>query len=466
MQEREKSILQEWDLREKILGAIRSNADGAELRELLDGLHALETADLLKELSSEERERLGRILGSEAMSEIVSYLDDASEYLRELDADEAAEIVGQMDADEAQKALEDLDEQTRGAILRRIEDDGMRREIALIDSYEDDEFGSRMSTNFISVKRGETVKGAMRTLVRDAAENDNIYTIFVVEEDGSLYGTIELKDLIVARHDVELPSLVSTALPFVYDTDRIPERIERLCEYSEEMIPVLSRESGVLLGVITASELTEMLDEARADDYAKLAAMTGEEERHESLLGSMRKRVPWLIVLLFLGLAVSAVVGLFEGVVDELPMMVSFQSLILGMAGNVGTQSLAVTVRALADGERRPLRAECLIVLRELRVALLGGAVLGLISFLTVSGYLVFFTSYGAVFALSAAVCVGLAMCFAMAASGLTGSAIPILLGRMGVDPAIASGPLITTASDLVAVFSYYGLAILLLLGL
>ena len=228
---------------------------------------------------------------------------------------------------------------------------------------------------------------------------------------------------------------------------------------------MLSSQDNTLLGVITSKDVAELVDEVLSDDYAKLAAMTGEAEPHESIFSSLRKRVPWLIVLLFMGLGVSVVVGLFEGVVDALPMIVSFQSLILGMAGNVGTQSLAVTVRALGDEEKPSLAEQLLAILKELRLALLGGLVLGTISFTIVSLYLLLLTPYGIAFSLATAVCVGLSMCFAMGISGLTGAAIPIALARLGVDPAVASGPLITTVNDLVAVVSYYGLALLLLLA-
>ena len=164
-----------------------------------------------------------------------------------------------------------------------------------------------------------------------------------------------------------------------------------------------------------------------------------------------------------MGLLVSWVVGMFEGVVDELPMIVSFQSLILGMAGNVGTQSLAVTVRALGNSETTT-KKRIFAVLKELRVALINGALLGIVAFAIVCAYLFISTSYAPSFILSASGCVGLAMLFAMTISGLTGSAIPITLYRLGVDPAVASGPLITTVNDLVAVVSYYTLAWALLL--
>lgn len=466
MEEKNELILQERDYSTQILGIIRSDSTDEEIKTQLQEYHENDIASIFEELEAEERDRLLQILGSEIMSEIVSYLEDAGEYLSEIDADEAADIIEQMDADDAAEVLEDLDEETRSEIFELIEDEEIKEDIELIDSYDDDEFGSRMSTNFIAVKRNSTIKETMRTLVSEAAENDNIYTIFVVNEDDSFYGVIDLKDLIVARSTVELESLISNNFPFVYDKDTISENIERLRGYSENMIPVISSANNALLGVITSNDIIELVDEEISDDYAKLAAMTSEQKPDESLFTSMKKRVPWLIALLFMGLFVSAVVGVFESVVDALPMIVSFQSLILGMAGNVGTQSLAVTVRAIGNDDDRSFKSQLITILKEVRIALLNGVVLGAISFAIVSGYLFIFTAYASSFIFAAAGCVGLAMCFAMAISGLTGAAIPVCLYRFGVDPAVASGPLITTINDLVAVISYYGLAWALLLNL
>lgn len=465
MEDKKELLTSERDYATQILDIIRSGLSDDEIRIQLEDYHEKDIAIAFEELTSEERERLYDILGIEIISEVVSYLDDAGEYLSEIEADEAADIIEQMDTDDAVEALEELDEETRSEILDHIEDAEVREEIALIDSYDDDEFGSRMSTNFIVVRRDLSIKEAMRTLVTEAAENDNIYTLFAVNEDDSFYGVIDLKDLIVARSNVELENLIYTNFPFVYDKDIISENIERLRGYSENMIPVLSSKNGTLLGVITSTDIIELVDEELSDDYAKLAAMTSEVEPDETLFESMKKRVPWLVALLFMGLLVSAVVGVFEGVVEALPMIVSFQSLILGMAGNVGTQSLAVTVRALGNEETN-LKTQLLTIFKEIRVALLNGVALGAISFAIVSAYLLIFASYEATFIFAAAGCVGLAMCFAMAISGLTGSAIPICLYRLGIDPAVASGPLITTINDLVAVLSYYGLAWALLLNL
>ncbi len=358
--------------------------------------------------------------------------------------------------------LDDLDEETRNEVLELIEDE-IKEDIELIDSYEDDEFGSVMSTNFITIPRNTNVKGAMRALISEAPENDNIYTMFVTDEEGVFYGTIDLKELIIARYDKPLEELIYTNFPYVYDKDSIADNIERMRGYSEDMIPVLEQGSDRLLGVITAQDMVEIVDAERGDDYAKLAALTSEETSEEPLARSIRKRIPWLVALLFLGLAVSAVVGLFEGVVKELPLIVCFQSLILGMAGNVGTQSLAVTVRSL-DGEGVSLGKQLGFIFKETRVALLNGLLIGACSVIIVGGYLVLLGGYSAAVSFATAGCVGSALCFAMMISGFTGAAIPTFFYKIGIDPAVASGPLITTVNDLVAVVSYYGLAWLLLL--
>lgn len=453
------------DLHGEILSAIRENTSPERIREALEEYHDNDIAGVLEELTLQERAMLLSAIGYEAMSDIVSYLEDAGEYLSGLDADAAADIIEQMDADEALEALEDLDGKTRAEVLEHIEDEQVREEIALLDSYGEDEFGSYMSTNFIAIPRTASIKSAMRALVEQAAENDNIHTLFVTDVGGGFYGAVDLTDLIVARSEVALEELISVNFPFVLDTDSVSDNIERVRGYSENLIPVLSAKDRTLLGVITAKEMTEIVDEQLADDYAKLAALAGEDEPDEPLWKSMKKRVPWLIILLFMGLGVSAVVGVFEGVVAQLPMIVAFQSLILGMAGNVGTQSLAVTVRAIGNKEEFRLGQQLGTIWREVRVALLNGIVLGAVSFLVVGIYLGAFGGYAYDFTLAAAGCVGAAMCFAMTVSGFTGAAIPITLYRLGVDPAVASGPLITTVNDLVAVLSYYGLAFGLLLG-
>lgn len=449
------------DFTEELNELLLSRRPIAELRAAMEDYHDSDLADLLEQLPTAERRRLYRILGLERMSDVFAYLEDVGPYIEELDAELAADVLEGMDADDAVDVLDELDADKRRELMELMEPDAAE-DIQLIDSYDDDQIGSRMTTNYVAIGRDLTVKQAMRSLVRQAADNDNISTLYVLREDGTFYGAIILKDLIIAREGTALEDLIVTSFPYVYATQDIATCIEALKDYSEDSIPVLG-EDNRLLGVITAQDIVEVVDDEMGEDYARLAGLTAEEDLREPLLQSMRKRIPWLAVLLVLGLAVSAVVGLFEEVVSCLPLIVCFQSLTLSMAGNVGTQSLAVTIRVLMD-EQLSGRDIAALIGKETRVGFCNGAVLGGVSTLLIGLYILLLEGQTVLFSFATAGCIGIAMLLAMTVSSLTGTVIPLLFKKVGIDPAVASGPLITTFNDLVAVVAYYGLAWFMLL--
>ncbi len=185
---------------------------------------------------------------------------------------------------------------------------------------------------------------------------------------------------------------------------------------------------------------------------------------YEPVKKSIIKRLPWLAVLLLLGTGVSATVGLFESIVAHLPVIMCFQSLILDMAGNIGTQSLAVAIRVLIDDSIEG-RKKASLIWKECRIGLINGAILGALSFVAIGGYLCI-TGNTPFFAFSISGCLGVSMILAMAVSSLSGTIIPIIFQKIGIDPAVASGPLITTVNDLVAVITYYGLSWLILINI
>ncbi len=427
-----------------------------EMGEKLEDYHENDIADVLPNLTGTERKKLYHVLGKEKTSEIFTYLDDVSKYLEELDAEYAADIVESMDADDAIDVLEELDEDKRRKLEELLEDDA-REDIQLIDSYEDDQIGSKMTTNYIVINHNLTIQEAMKSLVKQAADNDNISTIYTVDDDGIFYGAFDLKALIIARKGDDLNDLIQTSYPFVYARETVDECIEELRDYSEDSIPVLDDDKRIL-GVITAQDIVEVIDEELGEDYAKLAGLAEEEDMKEPLLESMRKRIPWLIVLLFLALGVSSVVGLFEGVMQHLTLIVFFQSLIQGMSGNAGTQSLAVTIRVISENDM-DFKEKVGLVFKELRVGLANGLTLGLLTFILIGLYILFFKDKPAEFAFVVSACIGVALFLAMTMSSMTGTLIPMIFKKLGVDPAVASGPLITTLNDLVAVVTYYSLA-------
>lgn len=451
------------DYEKELIEIIKSDKPDEVIRDEISDYHENDIADVLESLTEEEREKLYRILGVERVSEIFAYLeDDVVKYVEELDPEKAADIIESMDADDAVDILDELEDDKSGEIIKLMDADA-RQDIDLILSYDDDEIGSRMTTNFVSIKRGSTIRQAMKALVDQAAENDNISTLYVVNDDETFYGAVDLKDLIIARDYMDFESLITTSYPYVYAEEKTEECIEELKDYSEDSIPVLDN-ANKLLGVITAQDIVEAVDEEMGDDYAKLAGLTAEEDLNEPFIDSVKKRMPWLILLLFLGLLVSSVVGIFESVVSQITLVVCFQSLILDMAGNVGTQSLAVTIRVLMD-ENLSGAQQLKLVFKEMRVGFTNGMILGVLSFIFVGAYIFIAKAKSLMFAFSVSGCIGISLVVAMVVSSFVGTAVPIFFKKIKVDPAVASGPLITTINDLVAVVAYYGIVWVLLIN-
>ena len=318
-----------------------------------------------------------------------------------------------------------------------------------------------MTTNYIVIPNNCTIKQCNANLISQAEDNDNIDTIYVEDENGRYFGAIELKDLITAREYMKLEDIISTSYPYVYADEKSSDCMEELIDYSEDSIPVLDRNHRII-GAITYEDIAEAIDDEMGDDYAKLAGLTSEEDLHEPLLQSLKKRLPWLVLLLFLGMGVSSVVGIFEPIVDRIALLICFQSMILDMAGNVGTQSLAVTIRVLMDEDISAMQ-KLGFVFKEMRIGFLNGLLLGSASFVVIGIFVHIMKQKSLFFSFALSGCVGISLLTAMVISSLVGVLVPMLFHKLKVDPAVASGPLITTVNDLVAVVTYYGLAEILL---
>ena len=444
-----------------MLEILRGSLAADELQDQISDYHESDIADAFEQLTEEERRRLYPLLGPEWIAEIFTYIEDPDEYLKELDLGQAAQVLSYMDSDDAVDVLDELDDTTQEKLVGMMDEESSH-DIKMLQSYEDDEVGSLMTTNFIVIHENLTIRQAMRELIRQAGENDNISTVYVIDKNDQFYGAIDLKDLIIAREKNALEDIISTSYPYVTDHEKIDDCIEQIKDYAEDSIPVLT-EDKQLIGVITAQDLVEVVDDAMGEDYAKLAGLTAEEDLEETTTESMKKRLPWLVILLFLGLAVSTVVGVFETVVAVLPIVMCFQSLILDMAGNVGTQSLAVTIRVLMD-ENLTAGEKVGLVFKEMKVGFFNGLFLGIMAFIFIGLYIWLLKGNPVVHAFVISGCVGFSLMAAMVISSLVGTLIPMFFHKIKIDPAVASGPLITTVNDLVAVVIYYGLVWILLI--
>lgn len=453
------------EILQEIIELIKSTSDPVVLYDLLSHYHKNDIARSFEYLSPEELEEVYKAFNEQELSEIFSYLEDVKEYIEGLEVEQAAEIIELMASDDAVEVLEELDEEDRNEILELM-DEEVVDDIELLQSYDDDVIASYMTNNYIAVKKDCSIKQAMKTVVEEASRNDNFTIIYVVNEDNTLYGTIELKDLIKARATDNLDDIIKKSYPSILDLTKVQEALIEVKEYEIDSIPVVNADN-VLLGVVTTNDLLELVDDELSDDYAKLAGLSSEEELEESTFLSVKKRIPWLCILLLLGLLISMVMGIFEGAIKAVPAIVFFQSMILGMGGNVGTQSLAVTIRAISDTEIT--RKEMFrLIFKEIRIAFFNGLLIALISFVVVSLYLIiskteidpsYQSQYIPIFKTAAVVSSSLII--TMVISGLIGTLIPIILQKCKVDPAVASGPFITSINDIMAIVIYYGITLI-----
>ncbi|MCH5192410.1 MAG: magnesium transporter [Oscillospiraceae bacterium] len=461
----EETAIVKPDYGHEITDIIRGNDSPKTMLTKLEDYHGNDIAQVIEALTAQERSKFYRVCSAEMLAEIFEYIDEdeVGSYLNEMDIRKAAAVVSELETDTAANVLREIEKEKRALIIDAIKPE-IQKEIRMIASFDDDEIGSKMTTNCIIIRENLTIKQAMDELVRQAEENDNISTLFVVDENEEFYGAVDLKELIIARSTASLDDLIVTSFPYVYASETIDDCIEKLKDYSESSIPVLDN-TNKLLGVITSQSIIEVVDDEMGEDYAKLAGLTAEEDLREPVLQSMKKRLPWLLVLLGLGIIVSGVVGAFEKVVSQLTIIMAFQSLILDMAGNVGTQSLAVTIRVLMD-ENLTFKQKGHLVTKEMRVGLCNGLLLCMISFIFVGLYIMLFKHKPPMFAFAVSACIGVSLVLAMLISSAVGTLIPIFFKRIKIDPAVASGPLITTINDLVAVVTYYGMSWILLLNI
>lgn len=445
----------------EIVELLRGNLTPKIKQERILDYHERDIAAALDSLSPEERGRLYHILNADTLADIFEYAENKRKYMSEINMQKRIAVLSQFEIPEMAEYIRSMDKADRTTVMELLGDE-VKKQILLMNSFSEEEIGSKMTTNYISIPSGITIRQAMDSLIEQAADNDNISTVYVLDEKDMLLGAIDLKDLITARPGTGLDAVTMTSYPYVYANEQIDDCLGRIKDYSEDSIPVLDSDNK-LIGALTSQEIMELVGDELGDDYAKLAGLSAEEDLKEPLRKSIGKRLPWLVILLGLGLVVSSVVGAFENVVAQLPLIIAFQSLILDMAGNVGTQSLAVTIRVLMDkkvGSKQILS----LIFKEARIGLVNGLILGMLSFGFIGAYLFGFKGQSMTMAFAISGCTGIALLLAMVLSSLSGTLIPMMFHKLKVDPAVASGPLITTINDLVAVVTYYGLAWLLIL--
>ncbi|MFD1412148.1 magnesium transporter [Lapidilactobacillus gannanensis] len=433
----------------KLLQALTKNENKVFRKAFLD-MHFYDQAQFYLSLVPEQRQKLYQILDPHEVGDFFDTIEDdlpeMRELLLEMDTSYAASLLNSMFDDNAADILEHLpkDEVDRYLNLMDKADASQLRKLL---HYDTETAGGIMTTDFITLQAELTVGEALTILKHEADEAETIYYVYLVNADQRLVGVITLRDLIVTDDDTKLATIMTAQVITASVHDEQADVAQKIRDYNFIALPVVDDQQR-LVGIVTVDDVIEVIDDEAQADYSGLAGVDVEDVS-DNPLKAASKRLPWLITLLFLGMSTATLINHYEDLLSEASILAVFISLITGTAGNAGTQSLAVAVRRLAfKGNDKPKLVR--LVVSEI----LTGLVTGLITGLTIMLIVGFWKQN---FALG--LTIGLAMTAAITVANLAGSLIPMLMDKLGFDPAVASGPFITTLSDLTSVLIYFSIA-------
>lgn len=421
-------------------------------------LHPYDKSVFFDKVDPEIRKQIFHFLSPEEVAEIFEANnfddDDYQELLEEMEPSYAADMLSHMYADNAVDVLNELDKEQVVSYLSMMDAESAQ-EIKDLLHYDEYTAGSIMTTEYVAIPESSTVRSAMTILRREAPDAEMIYYLFVVNDDHFLTGVISLRDLIISDEDTLIKDIANERVVSVQVTADQEEVARMMKDYDFLALPVVDHR-GYLLGIITVDDIIDVLDEEASDDYSKLAAVSDMDTFDKNPLQAAKKRLPWLLILLFLGMFTANIIGMFEETLDQVALLAVFIPLIAGMAGNSGTQALAVAVRGIATGDIEE-QSKLKLLFREAGTGLITGVISGIVVVL-----LVYFWKGDILIGLL----VGAAISSSILVATIAGSFIPLLIHRMKIDPAVASGPFITTINDIISILIYLGLATTFISGL
>lgn len=440
------------DYLEKVVQLI-ANKDRIALRQLLKDIHFADIAELLEELNSEEATYLIKSLESEITSEALMELDedDREKILNRLSPIEIAKEIEEMDTDDAADVVGELDDHIQKKVIEKIEDEEHASDIVELLTYEEDTAGALMAKELVKVKETWTVASCVREMRRQAENVTRVHSIYVTDKDDKLKGRLSLKDLLTASTKTHISDVYISKVDYVSVDTKDEEVAKIMQKYDLEAIPVVDQK-GVLVGRITIDDIVDFIKEEAEKDYQLAAGISQDVEADDNIYELTKARLPWLVLGLFGGLGSVYILQGFDEALSSYPILFFFTPLIAAMAGNVGVQSSAIIVQGLANDVVKGSMFHRLI--KEVGLALINGSILGLLVVL-------FGAFVGQDFIVS--ITIALSMLSVIIIASLIGTFVPIILDRKGIDPAIATGPFITTSNDIFGIFLFFYIAKLIL---
>ncbi|MCX6166736.1 MAG: magnesium transporter [Sphingobacteriales bacterium] len=425
-------------------------ADDAVLKELLTEYHASEIAIILEGLPQESRDRIINILPSDLASDVLSEMDAESHperILENLNPEKRSEIVEELDYDDATDIISQLPEEQQNEILLELDEEDASTIRNLL-TYAEDTAGGIMNTQVLKLNGKSSKKEALDEVIRQSEEMEEFYTINVIDDDNVLLGIVSLKDIIKSKNSIKVAELIQVDFVYVLaDTDQ-EEVAKLISQYNLTSIPVVDEEMH-LLGRITFDDVIDVLEEENTEDILKISGVSEDEELAGNWREAVKSRLPWLVLNLGTAFLAASVIRYFHGTIAQLGIIAGYMTMIAGMGGNAATQALAVTVRRISLNDLTDNQAYR-TVLKEFTVGLINGAVIGAIVFV-----FAYFYDLNPLLGLV----VFLAMTGNLIIAGVAGSAIPLVLKRVGIDPAVASSIIITTFTDVFGFLLLLGMA-------
>ena len=440
------------ELISKILDFINSSDDNSIL-ETFSNYHHADIAEIIEELNSEEATYIIKLLDSEKTSDVLMELDDdyREKILKNLSIKEIAEEVEELDSDDATDIISELPEEKQKKVISKIIDAEHKADIKELLKYDEDSAGGLMAKELIKVNENWTVTRCVKEMRSQASEVTRVHSVYVVDNDDILLGRLSLKDLLVANQKTKIRSIYKKNVGLVYDTDSADSVASTMQKYDLGAIPVVNKKKK-LLGRITIDDIVDLIKEEAEEDYQLAAGILQDVDVDDTIFELTKARLPWLIVGLIGGIGAAFVMVGFDEILIQNEILFYFTPLIAAMAGNVGVQSSAIIVQGLANDDIRGSINNRLF--KETLLSILNGVILAILLFL-----FIYFWKGDTNIALALSV----ALVAVVIVAGIIGTFIPLFLNKRGIDPAIATGPFITTSNDIFGILIYFMVAKLIL---
>jgi len=440
------------ELVRKVAKLIENN-DDARLLNMLGEYHYADIAEILEEINFEEAVYIIKLLDSEKTSDILSELDEdvREKVLENLSSKEIAEEIEELDTDDAVDIIAELPEERQEEVIELIEDEEAKADIQEMLLYDEDSAGGLMAKELVKVNENWTVTRCVREMRSQAENVTRVHSIYVVDNDEKLLGRLSLKDLLIAPNSSNISKVYIPKVDYVNVNEEGEEVAKLMQKYDLEAIPVVDNDKK-LLGRITIDDIVDFIKEEAEKDYQLAAGITQDVDSDDSILELTRARLPWLFLGLIGGVGAFLIMEGFQSAFTQYAVLFFFTPLIAAMAGNVGVQSSAIIVQGLANDDVKGSINNRLI--KEMFLAMLNGLILAIFLFFFVWGY----TSE-----LDKALAISVSLIAVIIVAGLIGTFVPLFLDKRGIDPAIATGPFITTSNDILGILIYFWIAKLIL---